>query len=307
MTIRRVLATAAFLVPHLLRAQAGGPYAPLVLQLPAGARALSMGNVGVASRDDDVLFYNPAQLVIARGMSASAERYSATSAGGTLSAVTRFNGGGIAVGMRMVDYDAPAGGGAFPADRLSMLGAAGATATSLEASIGVAQVYKGLRVGIAAKYAEETAIEAHVGRGALDVGLSKDFLRYFTAGLAVQNIGQSMAIPTLPTDVSSANLPLRTTLGLQASHAVGEFDLVATGAVSMLRSDFVVPAGGAELGYSWLDGYSIALRAGARRGLPGEGTLTAGAGFTVDRLSVDYAVETLGTSRVGHRVGIRVR
>ena len=31
-----------------------------------------MGNVAVAGRDDDVLFYNPAQLVAARGMSVSA-------------------------------------------------------------------------------------------------------------------------------------------------------------------------------------------------------------------------------------------
>src|SRR6266571_347816 len=70
--------------------------APTVLRLPASARALGMGNVGVASRDDDVLFYNPAQVAIARGMSVSGERYSSSASGATLSSVTRFNNGGIA-------------------------------------------------------------------------------------------------------------------------------------------------------------------------------------------------------------------
>ena len=74
----------------------------------------------------------------------------------------------------------------------------------------------------------------------------------------------------------------------------------ATAAVSVLRNEWVVPSGGAEVGYSWLDGYSIALRAGrdvarcaARR------RFTAGAGFNMDRLSIDYALETL--SRLAHR------
>ena len=102
------------------RAPPGGPYAPIVLLLPAGARTLAMGNTGVAGRDDDVLFFNPAQMAIARGFSASAERYSPTSAGDALSSVTRFSTGGIALGMRMVDYELPPN--VFPGDRGTMLG-----------------------------------------------------------------------------------------------------------------------------------------------------------------------------------------
>ena len=62
---------------------------------------------------------------------------------------------------------------------------------------------------------------------------------------------------------------------------------------SWVRSNTLAPAGGVEVDYSWLSGYNIALRAGARRPLPGEEALTAGAGFTIDRLSIDYALETL--------------
>jgi hypothetical protein len=70
---------------------------------------------------------------------------------------------------------------------------------------------------------------------------------------------------------------------------------------------FLSPAGGLEMGYSWLDGYSIALRGGARRPERGEGPLTAGAGFTMDRLSIDYALDTSTRGRVAHRLGLRIR
>ena len=88
----------------------------------------------------------------------------------------------------------------------------------------------------------------------------------------------------------------------------------------MLRYNWVAPSGGIEVGYSWLDGYAIAFRGGARRALPGERPLTGGLGFTMDRLSIDYAVEALTElrlvgstnvsetiSRYGHRISLRIR
>ncbi len=75
----------------------------------------------------------------------------------------------------------------------------------------------------------------------------------------------------------------------------------------MLSTDFVIPSGGLEANYSWLSGYNIALRAGARRPMVGEDAFTAGAGFSLDRVTLDYGLETLSGGRVGHRVGIRVR
>ena len=48
-------------------------------------------------------------------------------------------------------------------------------------------------------------------------------------------------------------------------------------------------------------------RAGVRRPVPGEAPFTAGLGFTMDRLSIDYAVEALSGSRAGHRIGLRIR
>ena len=314
----------ALLVPTLASAQriAGGPYAPVVLFLPANTRLLAFGNTGVASRDDP-LFYNPAQLVVGRGVSASFERFSSSSAGGSFSSITQFHGGGIGVGMSMVDYDAP--NNTFPGDRNTLLAHGPGGGTPIEAAVGIGQVIKGLRVGAVAKYVEENVPAQHIGRAAFDLGIAKDLARIYTVGLAVQNIGSSMSVPCSlipvsqqapctggdesppPSQTTNVHLPLRTTLGVSTGRDLGELDVSATAALSLIRSNFLIPSGGAEVSYSWLDGYDIALRAGGRRPVPGEGEFTAGAGFTMDRFTIDYALETLAGSRVGHRVGLRIR
>jgi len=320
--LRRAVFAAALLLPLSLVAQGtsnGGPYAPLVLLLPSGARTLALGNTGVGGRDDDVVFFNPAQLVIARaGFGGSIERYSATSAGGALSAVTRFNNGGVGIGMRMVDYETPTN--LYPIDRGTMLEPWPGNGTSLEAVVGVGQVLKGYRVGLAGKYVEDNAPALRLTRGAVDLGVSKDFFGPYTFALAVQNIGASTDVlcantqtctsppgNMFPNPTTPVYLPLRTTFGVQTQRPIKQIDLMATAAVFMLRADWVGASGGVEMGYSWLDGYSVALRAGARSTLPGEAAFTGGAGFTMDRLSIDYALEALTGSRFGQRIGLRIR
>jgi hypothetical protein len=291
--------------------------APTVLKFPASVRALGMGNVGVASRDDDVVFYNPAQLAIARGMSASGSRYSPTAGGGALSSVTRFNNGGIGVGVSMLEYNAL--GPSLPGNPPAMQGHGGA-ATSIDAVVGLAQVFKSMRVGVAAKYVDDQLPEVRINQAAFDVGLAKDFMRFYTVALAVQNIGGSTTyrcpsctialspVPPSPALNVRAQLPLRSTLGVATSRQLGPFDVVATAGLSMLRSDLLRPAGGGELSYSWLDGYSIAVRVGSASPDVGESSATGGIGFTMDRLTIDYGAESSWSGRgVQHRIGLRIR
>src|SRR3954453_7637722 len=47
------------------------PFLPIVLRVPASTRMLALGDAGVAGRDDDVVFYDPAQVAVARGTSVS--------------------------------------------------------------------------------------------------------------------------------------------------------------------------------------------------------------------------------------------
>jgi hypothetical protein len=297
MTFRRLAALAGLVLPGALAAQAG-PRAPVILQLPAGARTLGLGNIGAVLRDDDVIFFNPAQLVNATGFSVSGEWLSSTAGTGALSAVTRFNGGGIGIGMRMANYELPAG--TYPATRHTMLDPGESAGASMEATIGIAQSIKGIRVGIAAKYAEDVVSSVRLSRPLVDVGLSKDLFR-MTLGLVVQNIGRDFGSD------QPAGLPVRTTFAVGHGRQLGPVDIVAVGAVSLLRDEYVQPAGGLEVNYSWLNGYTLAVRGGVRRSTVGEEPLTLGAGYTMDRITVDYALETLSNQRVGHRFGIRVR
>jgi hypothetical protein len=281
-------------------AQAGSR-APIILELPSGPRTLALGNTGVAGRDDDVIFFNPAQVAIANGFSVSGERFSETSGSGALSAVTRFNGsGGIAIGMRLANYELPQG--VYPATRLTLLDPGTSASMSAEASIAYAQPFKGTRIGVAAKYAEDVTSSVRLGRALADVGLAHAFFGS-TFGLAVQNIGQDMDVA----NGGTIQLPVLTTLGASRAQIAGPFDLYGTAAIGMLRDSRFEASGGLEAGYSWLSGYSIALRAGARRRDAGIDPFTAGAGLTIDRMSIDYALETLSNNRLGNRIGIRIR
>jgi hypothetical protein len=310
----RAVALSSLLLPSFAAAQ-DHAYTGLVFRLPSSARMLAMGNVGIVGRDDDVLFYNPAQLVGARGTSGSSERFSKFARGGTLSSVIRFNNGGIGIGAMVSNYRSTPGA-AFPADRLDMLGAAPATAASSNAlAVGIGQVFKGTRLGVTGKYFDEPGNIVHNSALVVDAGVARDFFGY-SFGLAVQNIGPRFEVPRIinpqnqtgaAPSIPAPGLPLSTTFGAGRGGPVGPFDLFATTAVSWLRDGFVSPAGGAELGYSWLEGYNIILRAGARRPVRGEGPITAGAGFIMDRLAIDYAIETLSGGRAGHRIGVRVR
>ena len=316
-TFRRALGRAAvfLLLAASLRAQ-DRPYAGIVLRVPASTRALALGNANVAGREDDVIFYSPAQLAVARGTSISGERFTATSTGGSLSTLVRIGSGGIGFGASWLSYATV--DGTYPGSRADFTTSGGRGGSSLLAAVGLAQTIKGFRIGVTGKYLrEELAVSED--RALADVGVGRDFTLWlpFQAALSVQNLGSDFSsdavlvtpdeLPGLGNAPARARLPMRASLGLSSGTPVGPLDLAALAQLSVLRDGFVAPAGGLEAGYSWLDGYSIALRAGARRPENGEGILTAGAGFSVDRISIDYALETLTGGRTAHRVGLRIR
>jgi len=282
-------------------------FVPIVLRVPASTRMLALGDAAVASRDDDVVFYDPAQVAIARGTSASGERYTSSTSGGAISTVVRLATGGVGVGASWIAYGSPFA--RYPVSRgdLATPGSA-LRSTSMLATIAIAQTYKRFRVGVAGKYladAQGSDLQSVVA----DVGVSRDVGAFgvpFTAAFAVQNIGSDFDVRPSTPGVTNA-LPTRYTLGAAGGWPVGLLDLAIAAQASMLPDRFFAPAGGMELGYSWLDGYAIAGRVGVRRPEAGTRALTAGGGIQMDRLTIDYALETLDHGHVGQRVGLRIR
>ncbi len=274
-------------------------YGPLALKLTGSARMLAMGEMGVAGRDDDVIFYNPAQLFVARGTSFSLARLSPTARGGTMSTVLRLGPGAVGFGVNYLEYHTPL---SYPPTRNEILDPNILAGTSTLGALGYAQVYKGYRLGATAKYAMDAFSIQRFGSVYGDAGLAKDFGRYTTA-LAVQNIGSSLS-----RGADQIKAPLTATLGASTARPLGPLDVAATAGVSWSNEDDVTAGGGAEVGWSWLSGYSIAGRAGAHQARQGGDTeLMAGFGFTADRMTLDIAAERLRGNRAGYRAGIRIR
>jgi len=276
-----------------------------------------MADANTAGRDDDVIFYGPAQLAIARGTSASVERYSDRLVGGAMSTVSRISSLGIGMGAQVVE------GRNEPQCNLVSVGPGGLfvnspaprNVTRMLAVLGGAGTYKRFRFGAAAKYAAVQAGDERTGRPMFDVGVSRDMsLADFvplTVAVAVQNIGTSAA------DTIQLNTPLRAALGLSSGGPVGPLDLAVAAQVAVERNATqqlfqhgrMIGGLGVELSYTWLDGYNFAVRVGER--VPPTrtdiGHFTFGAGLVLDRVTIDYAGEGEVGSRLANRVGVRLR
>ena len=297
------LPPAVLLTPAGAHGQASG-LGPIVLQLPASTRAIGFGNAYVSVRDPEAIFYNPAQLGVRPGVALSAERYASTATAGAIASSYVFGPVGFGVGAQFLDFDAasPLYPGAAPNGEQLMAGGE-LPASSLVAVMAGELAYKGVRWGIAGKFAEDRVGDARDGVLLADVGAAKE-IGPGTAGVTVQNLGTSAHMGG-----TSAALPTRATLGYAlAGFPVGPLDLAASTAVSVRRGGRVSPAGGVELGYMPIDGVTFAGRVGGR--LPeknAESPLTLGASFTFDRVALDYGFEPYQGKGSGHRVGVRIR
>lgn len=283
-------------------------YGPLALQLPASARSLAMADIGLTSRDDDVIFYNPSQLAIARGTSMSFERVSPNTRGATMSTVLRIGGGALGVGFNYLEYRTPTIL-FFPTSRDELLlpSNPNIVASSTLATLGYAQSFGRYRVGVSANYAADAIPFDRLPSLVADAGVSRDFSR-FTAALSLQHLGAAETTEG-SSPLTGIRPPMKATLGLGWSGAAGPLDITAMSALSGARNEpHLSPAAGAEVAWSWLSGYSIAARAGGRyHEAVGDAPFTAGFGATADRVSIDVGFEFLKNNHVGCRAGFRIR
>lgn len=261
---------------------------------------LAMGDMGVAGRDDDVIFYNPAQLLVARGTSFSLTRLSETGRGGTMSTVLRLGPGGVGFGVSYLEYQSPAL--AYPFRPIDILDGNVARGTSALGAVGYSQVYRTVRFGASAKYAMDVVELERFGGVYGDAGIARDFGRYTTA-LSVQNIGAEITRGS-----EQIKPPMLATLGVATTRIMGPLDVTGTAGISTSGEDEVSAGGGAEVVWGWISGYSIAGRAGfhqARNG--GGGELMGGVGLTADRTSIDLAAHRVTARHWAYRFGLRIR
>lgn len=274
-------------------------FAPLVLQLPATARATGLGGAVVALRDLDAIFGNPALAGVASGTVVSLTRFSRYARMGAAAASSSLGAFNAGIGVQLVDFES-GGFGAFQESRVLTRSGSGA-ASGLVGAFALNTTFRSLRWGAAVKYVEDRITLGRDGSPTLDVGVATQ--GQTTWAIAVQNIGPGMDVGAV-----RADLPLRVSAGASRFGVpLGPFDVGATLSLSVLRGDLVAPAAGTEWAYMPLDGYTFAVRAGVRRPeLREQQPFAAGASFTLDRFTLDYAFEDLAAGGA-HRLALRVR
>lgn len=295
----------------LLLGLAGAPLAaqertgPVVLRVPASAQALAVGEAFTAGRGtSEVLFYNPSSLTLAGGVSVSVQRWGDAATAVGMSHALTSSGWGIGVGARYLEYGAQDGVLPHPGD---LVGRGPQLGASLAATVGVARVIKGIRIGVATSVVEERWPVDRDAFATVDVGLGRD-VGAFGFGLAARNIGPPRIIGT-----ASYETPLRVSFGaLLRPRTIGVFfDASAIAEISVNREGRVEGAGGGELVWVPLEGWAIAARLGLRtpEEVDGRGArpFTAGLGVSLDRFSLDYAIDPQRDGKLAHRVGIRMR
>ncbi len=309
----------ASLLPAMLAAQSGpnmtvavepSHVAAIASRVPAGTVALALGNVGIASTDADVLFYNPGMLTSGRGMSLSAQRYNGNGTAASMAATQLVGSVGFGIGVRFADWRGPLGFGYAEAVRdglgvLGLPGAARASSTALTAA--AARALGPVRLGVSATYARETYAARHDETTHFDVGV------VWPTGpgnlaLTVQHEGAPLEIADGFQEFEGA-AEWRATLGYGAwGFPLATFwDFGGTAQLSVDEAGKVRSAGGVELTYVPVEGVSIAARVGSRSTIGNELPITGGLGLSLDRYSLDYALESFRGGVRAHRVGLRVR
>jgi hypothetical protein len=287
------------------------PAGPLVLRLPATPRTAALGNAWVAGRDQEVLFYNPAQLIGARtGFDVSFARYGPSGKMATLGSVFTAGRWSLTLGwgVEMLRFGVDPGA-SYPFAPDVVLSSGPAQGVSAVVAVGGAIVYKRYRIGAAGKYAFDSVPAAsgvagtaspHQGAMLADLGVAKN-LWGGVAAVSVQNLGHRSR------SGSGLVIPKQVLMGWSMTHGAGPLDL---GVVTQftLRDGWTFPGAGLEVGYSWIEGYNIALRVGARRpDSPVEKPVAFGAAFTADRLTVEYSLQLFDGGRTANGVTLRWR
>lgn len=291
-------------------AQAGGPLALLV---PVSARAASLGNAWVAGRDEYTIFSNPALITPTTGFGLTLASHG--SDGRSIASASAATVGEYTFGwgVHLLDFSTSRSNTAYPYAPAALVGSGDADLFSMVAVVAVRRTYKGFGIGVAAKYAQDVVPRETAQNGLLvvptrgaallgDVGISHSLLGG-TAGLSVQNISQPYSVGP-----NSFSVPTQIAVGWSDQTQWGPLDIGYVTQVTARREGWVAPGGGVEVGWAWIDGYSVTGRVGARRTeTDDEKPVGIGASFRADRLNIEYGVNFYTGNEASHRLTLRWR
>ncbi|MYA33858.1 MAG: hypothetical protein F4164_04105 [Gemmatimonadales bacterium] len=282
-------------------------YRALVLQAPASVEAAAYGNAPhLRGGGADLLFYAPALIGRAGGMAAGLHRYGSEGTVATLASEGSVGLGDFAVGLQYMRYGGS--GTATLPDLQYAAFADGEPVTEFAASFGYARTLFGVvDAGVVAKYLELHSLHALRDRALVaDLGVAREFGPAMVS-LTARNLGSDLETRAV-TD-SADRIPTQLALGISTeSFEVGELDMFLTSQVARRRDGEIIPAGGVEISYWPVQGYTFRLRAGLQRVVEDRRSpFTFGLAFTGDALTLEYAFQAFHVDGNAHRFGLTFR
>ncbi len=279
-------------------------YAGLVLEAPAGIEAAAFGNAPyLLGGGAELIFYAPALIDRAAGMAAGLQRYGSEGTLVTLAGTGSVGLGDLAAGLRYLRYNTERLPGApdlqFPAATPD-----GPPLTEFVASLGHArELFGAVGAGVVATYLEYQFVSRTERTALLDFGLAREFGPTMVS-LTARNLG-----PNLKLRGRELTIPTQFTLGISTeSFEVGELDMFLTSQIARRRDGEIVPAGGVEVSYWPVQGYTFRLRAGLQRVVEDRRSpFTFGFAFTGDALTLEYAFQAFDADGNAHRFGLSFR
>ena len=295
---------------------------PQVLELPASTRAMALGGAYMAdSPEADALFYNPALLVDVEGFGLDLQHWGMASWTATASAATQWFGGGIGIGLQVLQYGAP-GPGRYtaPGGQAHLFDIGSLPVSERVATIGYAREIKGINLGLAIKLIEERVglsrfvdsdTQTRDGAVWLDAGISKNLGR-LTTSLSYQNNGERLFAGEYLGDYRVAD---RITLGVSSSGMqLGIFDYGITAAITQTRpfkeDSETIPAAGLEVSYWPIRGRTFVARAGVQQTphYKDASPFTFGLAYWGDNLVLEWSSQGMEQSEFRtHRLGVSWR
>lgn len=284
---------------HPLKAQSAGRE-PAVLELTTSARAMGLGGAfQVDASDSDVVFHHPALAEGAAGFMMGYQRYGGDATGLSLSAATGWFGGGVAVGLRALEYGST-GPGAREGGIDPILSGGEVGMAEMAATVVFARDVGPVRVGLGGTLSTQRSGTARENRGAVDVGVARD-VGPLEVALSARNLGPGYVI-----DGVEVEQPEEVTLGLGGyGRPVGPLDVGLAATVTRRADGEWLGGGGVELGYWPVQGRTFVLRFGGRH-VPdgGAAPLTVGGSFWGDDLVLEYAFEPVEDHDGVHRLSV---
>ena len=279
-------------------------YAGLLFEAPAGVEAASYGNAPyLLGSGAELIFYAPALIDRIDGLAAGLQRYGSEGTLATLAGAGSIGLGDFAVGLQYFRYNTER----FPETpnlQFPALKGDGPPLTEFVVSFGYArELFGAVGAGIVAKHLEYQYLGRTERATLLDVGVARGFGPTMVS-IAARNLGSD-----LTHSGRELRVPTQLTLGISTeSFEVGELDMFLTSQVARRRDGEIIPAGGVEVSYWPVQGYTFRLRAGLQRVVEDKRSpFTFGLAFTGDALTLEYAFQAFDVDGNAHRFGLSLR